>query len=83
MSSPNPKPDMTRMIEALLSTPVAGQAVARTLSHEAGKRRERAPMAEMRARRAEHLRAAGQDAAERESLATGADDGASPWSRNG
>jgi hypothetical protein len=83
MSSPDPKTDMIRSIEALLSTPAAGQAVARALSCKAGQRRDRAAVAEMQARRAEQLRSAERAARDRERLADAVGDGARPWSRTG
>ena len=43
MSSPDPKTDMIRSIEALLSTPAAGQAVARAAAWDTVSPRGGAP----------------------------------------
>ena len=83
MSSPDPKTDMIRSIEALLSTPAAGQAVARALSREAGKRRDRAAASEMQARRAGQLRSAELAARDHDRLADPVGDGAVSCTRSG
>ncbi|MHA7886785.1 hypothetical protein [Roseicyclus sp.] len=56
--------DLTRLIEALVVTPKAGQAVARALIEKGEDRATRQLVAEMRARRAETARQREMDRAD-------------------
>jgi hypothetical protein len=79
MSSSEQRPDLSRLIEALLLTPGAGAAVADTLADQAEARANRAVVADLRARRAQRAYEAEVEAAEtRRSLGAV---GGSPWSR--
>ena len=69
--------DITRLIEAILVSPRAGQAVARALNAQCEARDSRLLIAEMRARRAEQQR----DRADTRRMHVAAGDGASPWAR--
>jgi hypothetical protein len=76
--------DLMRTLEALLSTASAGRAVARALSEQAAERQDRTVIADLRARRAEHLRDTEMDAEEgrRMGETRGVPSGRSPWSRS-
>ncbi|MBF9059136.1 hypothetical protein HKCCSP123_08065 [Rhodobacterales bacterium HKCCSP123] len=73
---------MTRLIEALLVSPRAGQAVARALEAQCDDRAARVLIAEMRLRRAERLRDSALDEAEARGMGAAASDGGSPWARS-
>jgi hypothetical protein len=74
MAKPAPRPDMTRLIEAILTSPVAGRAVARALMQSQADLQARLVVNDLRARRARHLQERALDAAE-------AGGGPSPWAR--
>lgn len=78
MSRPDHSPDLTRMLEALLSSPRAGQAVARTLAEQAEERQVRTAVADLRARRARHAYETELDTVEARRMDIA---GGSPWSR--
>ncbi len=73
--------DITRLIEAILVSPRAGQAVARALNAQCEARDSRLLIAEMRARRAEQQRDRDLDEADTRRMHVAAGDGASPWAR--
>lgn len=82
MSQSSRDTDITRLIEALLFTPRAGQAVARALSTQSDERAARMVIADMRTRRAEHVRDTALGEAESLEMDAAASDGGSPWARS-
>lgn len=78
MSSPVQSPDLTRLLEALLSTSRAGHEVARTLADQAQERKTRTVVADLHARRAQRAHDAEVDDAEAQRFEAVA---GSPWSR--
>jgi hypothetical protein len=77
--------DLTRLIEALVITPRAGQAVARALTEKAEDRASRQLVSEMRARRAETARQREMDRADASRLQGAEGDAAlsrSPWAQS-
>jgi hypothetical protein len=83
MSDRSTSPDLTQMIEALLSTARTGRAVAQVLEEQSHERADRMVIADLRARRAERVRDADLDAADARRLGAAAGDGVSPWMRSG
>ena len=82
MAEPAGKPDIARTIEALLCTPLAGREVARALSEQAEERNRRKMIAEMRARRAQHMDDRAFETVERRYMGVEAVLASFPWSQS-